>query len=162
MRRWGTALAERMGLPPPWELISSSFRLSLSHLQSHFWSLLLQEAPKLQVDDNLPDLLSATSGQCLHYVALEGKIPVHFSSLLHWDPSLSNLHRAFGPSNWGITITDRASLQSNVSGGPSETQPGMSCLGPRGETCFLLNQLNFGGVCVCVSEGDRGTMTTHN
>lgn len=32
----------------------------------------IQEAPKLQVDDDLPDLLSATSGQCLHYVALEG------------------------------------------------------------------------------------------
>ncbi|XP_075794225.1 mitochondrial ubiquitin ligase activator of nfkb 1-A-like [Pelodiscus sinensis] len=32
----------------------------------------VQEAPKLQVDDSLPELLSATSGQCLPYVALEG------------------------------------------------------------------------------------------
>uniref|UniRef100_A0A8C8RHT4 RING-type E3 ubiquitin transferase n=1 Tax=Pelusios castaneus TaxID=367368 RepID=A0A8C8RHT4_9SAUR len=32
----------------------------------------IQEAPKLQVDDTLSDRLSATSGQCLHYVALEG------------------------------------------------------------------------------------------
>ncbi|XP_074860204.1 mitochondrial ubiquitin ligase activator of nfkb 1-A-like [Carettochelys insculpta] len=32
----------------------------------------IQEAPKLQVDDSLPERLSATSGQCLHYVALEG------------------------------------------------------------------------------------------
>ncbi|NWH97780.1 MUL1A ligase, partial [Tichodroma muraria] len=33
----------------------------------------IQEAPKLQVDDNLPALVSAAEGRCLPYVALEGK-----------------------------------------------------------------------------------------
>lgn len=35
--------------------------------------MLFQEAPKLQVDDNLPILVSAAAGRCLPYVALEGK-----------------------------------------------------------------------------------------
>lgn len=39
----------------------------------HAHSLLFQEAPKLQVDDNLPALVSAADGRCLPYVALEGK-----------------------------------------------------------------------------------------
>ncbi|NWH78149.1 MUL1A ligase, partial [Piaya cayana] len=33
----------------------------------------IQEAPKLQVDDDLPALVSAADGRCLPYVALEGK-----------------------------------------------------------------------------------------
>nr|XP_009680487.1 PREDICTED: mitochondrial ubiquitin ligase activator of nfkb 1-A-like [Struthio camelus australis] len=32
----------------------------------------IQEAPKLQVDDDLPALVSAADGRCLSYVALEG------------------------------------------------------------------------------------------
>ncbi|KFP88600.1 Mitochondrial ubiquitin ligase activator of nfkb 1-A, partial [Acanthisitta chloris] len=32
----------------------------------------IQEAPKLQVDDDLPALVSAAEGRCLPYVALEG------------------------------------------------------------------------------------------
>ncbi|XP_010022113.1 PREDICTED: mitochondrial ubiquitin ligase activator of nfkb 1-A-like, partial [Nestor notabilis] len=32
----------------------------------------IQEAPKLQVDDDLPALVSAADGRCLPYVALEG------------------------------------------------------------------------------------------
>ncbi|XP_057283151.1 mitochondrial ubiquitin ligase activator of nfkb 1-A-like [Pezoporus wallicus] len=32
----------------------------------------IQEAPKLQVDDDLPSLVSAADGRCLPYVALEG------------------------------------------------------------------------------------------
>lgn len=39
----------------------------------HTQSLLFQEAPKLQVDDDLPALVSAADGRCLPYVALEGK-----------------------------------------------------------------------------------------
>lgn len=39
----------------------------------HAQSLLFQEAPKLQVDDDLPALVSAADGRCLPYVALEGK-----------------------------------------------------------------------------------------
>ncbi|KFP30427.1 Mitochondrial ubiquitin ligase activator of nfkb 1-A, partial [Colius striatus] len=38
----------------------------------HTESLLFQEAPKLQVDDDLPALVSAADGGCLPYVALEG------------------------------------------------------------------------------------------
>ncbi|KFW09619.1 Mitochondrial ubiquitin ligase activator of nfkb 1-A, partial [Eurypyga helias] len=37
----------------------------------------LQEAPKLQVDDDLPALVSAASERCLPYVALEGKDHYH-------------------------------------------------------------------------------------
>ncbi|NXL49118.1 MUL1A ligase, partial [Podilymbus podiceps] len=33
----------------------------------------IQEAPKLQVDDDLPALVSVADGRCLPYVALEGK-----------------------------------------------------------------------------------------
>ncbi|NXP76571.1 MUL1A ligase, partial [Ramphastos sulfuratus] len=32
----------------------------------------IQEAPKLQVDDDLPAVVSAADGRCLPYVALEG------------------------------------------------------------------------------------------
>ncbi|KFP38519.1 Mitochondrial ubiquitin ligase activator of nfkb 1-A, partial [Chlamydotis macqueenii] len=32
----------------------------------------IQEAPKLQVDDDLPVLVSTADGRCLPYVALEG------------------------------------------------------------------------------------------
>lgn len=39
----------------------------------HTQSSLFQEAPKLQVDDDLPALVSAADGRCLPYVALEGK-----------------------------------------------------------------------------------------
>ncbi|XP_015727312.1 mitochondrial ubiquitin ligase activator of nfkb 1-A-like isoform X1 [Coturnix japonica] len=35
-------------------------------------ALLFQEAPKLQVDDSLPAVVSAAEGRCLPYVALEG------------------------------------------------------------------------------------------
>ncbi|XP_010129195.1 PREDICTED: mitochondrial ubiquitin ligase activator of nfkb 1-A-like, partial [Buceros rhinoceros silvestris] len=35
------------------------------------------EAPKLQVDDDLPALVSASDGRCLPYVALEGKETVY-------------------------------------------------------------------------------------
>ncbi|NXA31225.1 MUL1A ligase, partial [Eudromia elegans] len=34
----------------------------------------IQEAPKLQVDDDLPALVSAADGKCLSYVALEGVV----------------------------------------------------------------------------------------
>lgn len=50
----------------------------LAHLlpvpaRAHTQSMLFQEAPKLQVDDDLPALVSAAEGRCLPYVALEGK-----------------------------------------------------------------------------------------
>ncbi|KFV47612.1 Mitochondrial ubiquitin ligase activator of nfkb 1-A, partial [Gavia stellata] len=38
----------------------------------------IQEAPKLQVDDDLPALVSAADGRCLPYVALEGKEHLHY------------------------------------------------------------------------------------
>ncbi|XP_034989556.1 mitochondrial ubiquitin ligase activator of nfkb 1-A [Zootoca vivipara] len=34
----------------------------------------IQEAPKLQVNDSLPSILSATGSSCLHYVAIEGVV----------------------------------------------------------------------------------------
>ncbi|XP_053160378.1 mitochondrial ubiquitin ligase activator of nfkb 1-A-like isoform X2 [Hemicordylus capensis] len=41
----------------------------------------IQEAPKLQVSDSLPSILSATSGSCLRYVAIEGVVQPAESAL---------------------------------------------------------------------------------
>ncbi|KFV04533.1 Mitochondrial ubiquitin ligase activator of nfkb 1-A, partial [Tauraco erythrolophus] len=53
----------------------------------------IQEAPKLQVDDELPAVVSATDGRCLPYVALEGKETLHifFSLPSHYHEGLQGV-----------------------------------------------------------------------
>uniref|UniRef100_A0A8D2MFL4 endothelin-converting enzyme 1 n=1 Tax=Zonotrichia albicollis TaxID=44394 RepID=A0A8D2MFL4_ZONAL len=49
----------------------------------------IQEAPKLQVDDNLPALVSAAEGRCLPYVALEGIVlPAQAALTSHYHEGL--------------------------------------------------------------------------
>uniref|UniRef100_A0A8D0ELX0 RING-type E3 ubiquitin transferase n=1 Tax=Strix occidentalis caurina TaxID=311401 RepID=A0A8D0ELX0_STROC len=58
----------------------------------HTSSLLFQEAPKLQVDDNLPALLSAADGRCLPYVALEGIVlPAKAALTSHYHEGLQGV-----------------------------------------------------------------------
>ncbi|XP_010154665.1 PREDICTED: mitochondrial ubiquitin ligase activator of nfkb 1-A-like, partial [Eurypyga helias] len=70
-----------MDTPPitPGELLCLGSSLAFSGLFYYLYRkkagvmARLQEAPKLQVDDDLPALVSAASERCLPYVALEGK-----------------------------------------------------------------------------------------
>ncbi|KFO07106.1 Mitochondrial ubiquitin ligase activator of nfkb 1-A, partial [Balearica regulorum gibbericeps] len=63
----------------PGELLCLGSSLALSGLFYYLYRkkarvvARIQEAPKLQVDDDLPALVSAAEGRCLPYVALEGK-----------------------------------------------------------------------------------------
>ncbi|NXM67270.1 MUL1A ligase, partial [Serilophus lunatus] len=62
----------------PGELLCLGSSLALSSLFYYMYRkkarvmARIQEAPKLQVDDDLPALVSAADGRCLPYVALEG------------------------------------------------------------------------------------------
>ncbi|XP_016155945.1 PREDICTED: uncharacterized protein LOC107603818 [Ficedula albicollis] len=52
----------------------------------------IQEAPKLQVDDNLPALVSAAEGRCLPYVALEGIVlPAQAALTSHYHEGLQGV-----------------------------------------------------------------------
>ncbi|XP_009575540.1 PREDICTED: mitochondrial ubiquitin ligase activator of nfkb 1-A-like, partial [Fulmarus glacialis] len=69
-----------MDAPPitPGELLCLGSSLAFSGLFYYLYRkkarvvARIQEAPKLQVDDDLPALVSAADGRCLPYVALEG------------------------------------------------------------------------------------------
>ncbi|NWR36574.1 MUL1A ligase, partial [Tachuris rubrigastra] len=70
----------------------------------------IQEAPKLQVDDDLPALVSAAEGRCLPYVALEGKNPlVAPNQGQEQDSSLSVTH----PLSLGTVLPAQAALTSH-------------------------------------------------
>lgn len=73
--------------------------------------MLFQEAPKLQVDDSLPALVSAAEGRCLPYVALEGKDnPV---ALQEGQGPGSPLLAVTHPLSLGIVLPAQAALTSH-------------------------------------------------
>ncbi|NXG08787.1 MUL1A ligase, partial [Sakesphorus luctuosus] len=52
----------------------------------------IQEAPKLQVDDDLPALVSAAEGRCLPYVVLEGIVlPAQAALTSHYHERLQGV-----------------------------------------------------------------------
>ncbi|NWW50729.1 MUL1A ligase, partial [Pedionomus torquatus] len=68
------------------------YYLPSSPTRAHTQSLLFQEAPKLQVDDNLPALVSAADGRCLPYVALEGIVlPAKAALTSHYHAGLQGV-----------------------------------------------------------------------
>ncbi|KAM7108220.1 mitochondrial ubiquitin ligase activator of nfkb 1-A-like isoform 1-T1 [Ciconia maguari] len=89
-----------MDAPPitPGELLCLGSSLAFSGLFYYLYRkkarvvARIQEAPKLQVDDNLPALVSAADGRCLPYVALEGIVlPAKAALTSHYHEGLQGV-----------------------------------------------------------------------